>query len=240
MRNLLLPFGIPYRDWAPPKLISLLSAPTWEGDCTIVGHLQQHPIYGSDGCMPNYLGAWVQTDRGVRRLQIKELAKGKGLPSEWAQPDTSLIPACVVPATSTHVWSAICDSLRDWLVEPPTVPAPRRRKYSPLPSPDLAPEDASPEEWDYQPPDLSIDSPWYKDRVASLWAATEGRPDQASLVTKGLEALTVHRENYSPSGQKYLQVLWWEFPPSTEKKFARALPCALWWTPEQNTFPILT
>jgi hypothetical protein len=29
----------------------------------------------------------------------------------------------------------------------------------------------------------------------------------------GLEALQVHRQNYSETGPKQLQILWWEFPP---------------------------
>ena len=48
--------------------------------------------------------------------------------------------------------------------------------------------------------------------VTSLKRTIQGRPDYAELLQEGLEAMEIHRENYTKAGLKYLQVLWWEFP----------------------------
>ena len=37
--------------------------------------------------------------------------------------------------------------------------------------------------------------------------------DAAELFQEGLQLLAHHRNNYGPEGPKYLEVLWWEWPP---------------------------
>jgi hypothetical protein len=68
------------------------------------------------------------------------------------------------------------------------------------------------EEWHWEMPDLSKGSPWYLERVASLQEAVADLPDGDLHLVNGLEALQIHRENYSDQGPQRLQLLWWEFP----------------------------
>lgn len=49
--------------------------------------------------------------------------------------------------------------------------------------------------------------------MRKLHQAAESLEDPTSVIDEGLEALRIHRENYTPEGLKYLQLLWWEFPP---------------------------
>ncbi|MGL5812711.1 MAG: hypothetical protein ACRCYW_05175, partial [Aeromonas sp.] len=61
-------------------------------------------------------------------------------------------------------------------------------------------------------PDLSEGDQFYQDSTARLRQIIKGRPDEDQLWTEGLDALDVHRKNYTEAGPKYLQLLWWEFP----------------------------
>jgi hypothetical protein len=48
--------------------------------------------------------------------------------------------------------------------------------------------------------------------VATLEAAIKDAPNRDILYQGGLEALAIHRLNYTEEGPKRLQLLWWEFP----------------------------
>jgi hypothetical protein len=74
------------------------------------------------------------------------------------------------------------------------------------------PAPPSSDDWTWEVPDLSDGSPWYKARVASLQQAVSDLKDGELHLLDGLEALRVHRDNYSDAGPKKLQILWWEFP----------------------------
>jgi hypothetical protein len=76
------------------------------------------------------------------------------------------------------------------------------------------PQDAA-YEWTWEPPDLTEDSPFYRERVTSLKAAiVEAAPagKEKKWLGDGLEALRIHRGNYSEEGPQRLQLLWWKFP----------------------------
>ena len=121
MRNLLLPLHqIPPRSRAPPKAILQLPSPSPEpGGLQVVGWVHDQPLYSSDGVMPDCVGAWIMdTDTGVHRLQTEELAKGKGLPSEWRSKDVPLPDEAIKEATCLHIWTAVCDTLGFWLKQP--------------------------------------------------------------------------------------------------------------------------
>lgn len=229
MRNLLMPCGIPHRERAHPKAPFLPATPISAPDqaCIITGYIHERPVYDPEGCMPDALGSWVATDRGIRRLQADELAKAKGLPSEWRNKKLSIPPECTRPATALHIWTEICDSLSTWLKKPHTSSHPEEESTSPPSDPHSAidPEAKSPprsnsptgleeaeKEWQYELPDLTMGSPWYIERVQNLQRAIVGRPDYDELLADGLDALEVHRTNYTEEGPKFLQVLWWEFP----------------------------
>ena len=234
MRNLLMPCGIPHRERAHPKApflpLPLEEAPN-QG-CHIQGSIHGKPVFGPEGCMPDKIGSWVATDRGIRRLQAEELAKAKGLPSEWRNKQLSIPSESTSPATALHIWTEVCDSLSSWLKEPhlgtargnlpssevPVTGPPSKpgdeveTQSSSRPSSPTGLEEAE-REWIYELPDLTMGSPWYVERVQNLQRAIIGRPDYDELLAEGLDALEVHRTNYTDEGPKFLQVLWWEFPP---------------------------
>jgi hypothetical protein len=216
MRNLLQPFGIPKCAWAPSRAIRRHPIPfTSEEGWQIIGTIGENSIYGSDGVMPDHPGSWIAYDKGVRRLQPTEFAKGKGLPSEWLTKGSEITTKAVTEDTCLHIWSVVCDELGKWL-RPSTGPTavltvPPIKDCSPP-----APTAALPA-WEYQFPDLRKDGPWYRDRVATLRQVCRGRPNGAQLIIEGLEALDIHRENYTEAGPKYLQVLWWEFPKTHQE-----------------------
>ena len=245
MSNLLRSFEVPRRDYAPPQSIRL-DTPRLRGPCMEIGTVGGGNIFDPSGCMPDDLGAWVQDDKRVRRLQSKELAKAKGVPGEWMDSSERLDSRAVGESTSLNIWTAVCDSIAAWL-------RPSQGKKSEVSScstSDGYVTDATEGEtdgeleeplscepltearidqlqqehwgidrqrdrkliWDYQLPDLKQGGKWYQARVASLKKAIQGRPDADQLLAEGLEALEVHRRNYTEEGPKYLQVLWWEFP----------------------------
>jgi hypothetical protein len=74
-------------------------------------------------------------------------------------------------------------------------------------------EEASPLTW--RPPDLQPGHPWYNARVTNLMEATKELPNCDEIRRQGIEALSIHRQNYDEFGPKpkTLQLLWWEFPP---------------------------
>jgi hypothetical protein len=61
-------------------------------------------------------------------------------------------------------------------------------------------------------PDLREGREWFLARVQSLEKAIEGLPNREELYQGGLDALAVHRRNYTDDGPQDLQLLWWEFP----------------------------
>lgn len=221
MRNLLQPFGVPKGAWAPSKAVRKHPTPfVSEEGWQIMGTIGEHSIYGADGVMPDHIGSWIADgDKGVRRLQVAEFAKGKGLPSEWLTKGAALPHKAVSEDTCLHIWSVVCDELGKWirptsspsatLQGPPTKRPPSPRLTAPEPSPLPI--------WNYQFPDLRKDGPWYLDRVTKLKQVCCGRTDSEQLVMEGLEALEIHRGNYSEAGPKYLQVLWWEFPEAHQE-----------------------
>jgi hypothetical protein len=74
--------------------------------------------------------------------------------------------------------------------------------------------DQTDDEWEWRVPDLSEGAAWHQARVANLRRARKSLPNAATLYTKGLEALRIHRKNYDDNGGIYrLQLLWWEFAP---------------------------
>ena len=229
MSNLLMPTGIPKGDRAKkggPKLVPSVPPPPDQPEGPrCVGICGSGKVYHPDGCMVDSLeGNWVSTEKGVRRIQPEELAKAKGLPSEWKSKDCKLSRAEVAQSTSAHLWIPVADAIGEWccpqhsLEDETWSVAPT--EASTLPG-SLALDPATGEpleeppdgtDWEYDYPDLAFQGEWYQDRISKLKAAIEGHPERDKLFQDGLEALEFHRTNYTDEGPKYLQLLWWEFP----------------------------
>jgi hypothetical protein len=129
MQNLLIPFGVPSSEWAPRAAIQWYpQRQISEEGFQVLGHLKHRPIYGTEGCMPDEIGSWIADGtKGVRRLQVMEVAKGKGLPSEWLAKGAVIDPKVIAPETCLHIWTAVCDTIGHWFkadthVAPPWAP----------------------------------------------------------------------------------------------------------------------
>jgi hypothetical protein len=121
MRNLLLPIHkIPPLSRPPARSVRWENVPTPAvAILQVVGTVRNQALYSSAGVMPDRLDAWVaDDDTGVHQLQPEELAKGKGLPSEWRAADVPIPSGVVRDATCLHIWTAVCDTLGSWLKQP--------------------------------------------------------------------------------------------------------------------------
>ena len=66
--------------------------------------------------------------------------------------------------------------------------------------------------WNWQPPDLSETSAFYKIRLTNLKLAVASLgKGYEHFYEKGLIILKRHRQNYEPTGPKSLTILWWEW-----------------------------
>ncbi|MGL5812715.1 MAG: hypothetical protein ACRCYW_05195, partial [Aeromonas sp.] len=134
----------------------------------------------------------VDSETGVHQLQAEELAKGKGLPLEWVTSDARIPIATVIDATCLHIWTAVCDSIGQWLKIPQegTPPddfqddVPIYEASSATPAPPN-PKDIPAAPWEYKMPDLSEGSPFYQASTARLREVIKGRPDEDELWTEG-------------------------------------------------------
>ena len=154
--------------------------------------------------MPPTPGRWISTDKGVRALTPEEVGRGLGMKSEEAK---DMSGALLTRTTSLFHWEYLMDCLGSPSAypaiaggTPQTVENQANRQVEP------------PFKW--VPPDLSVGSPWYKERLKSLQKASWEFPDPPSIVKEGLSILDIHRSNYNSEGPAptQLQLIWWEFP----------------------------
>jgi hypothetical protein len=213
MANLLVPVGVPHGAFLNGASVAQ-PVPSYQGPCQLWGRCGSRPIYSINGVMPDDLTAYVSVRNRCRRLQSGELAKAKGVPSEWNVKPAQPLPA--KPAalgTSLHLWAAVGDSVAIWLK-----PAHKEDSRMPDECPSLSPPVIlSGEDQDefiaWTLPNLARNGTWHRARQASLKAAVAGLPNASQLIIEGEHALDIHRENYTAAGPQRLQLLWWEFPP---------------------------
>ena len=207
MSNLLRCYSIPKALYLPGR-VTPHEENVWP--CTSHSRMNDEFVYESAGIMPDSPNCILNTAKGLRRLQIDELCKAKGLNSKHPHNmSDQVFKTLVKEATCQHIWLNVLDAVGTWLGG--------CGKRSPLtrtpgPAPEYPTDRADESAFDWSPPDLRKGSKWYNQRVRSLDLATRDRPDQKQLVKQGLKALDFHRKNYSAEGPKYLQLLWWEFP----------------------------
>jgi len=216
--NMLRPTGVPRTAWIREAWTPNSDYPEWiraaAAPCQIRGETTcgRIPVFSPDGCLPDKVGALIETEQGVRRLQMDELARAKGVPSEWITQDL-LTSRGLRHLTALHIWAAVASSLSHRTAGSATLPsqpgsdADLASTFTLTTEADLAP-------WEWSPPDLSPGGEWHTARVASLKTAIAGQANADQLLKEGLHALDIHRENYGGDGTlKHLQILWWEFPP---------------------------
>jgi hypothetical protein len=164
--------------------------------------------------MPGRLGAFICTERGVRRVHPDETARGLGIPKTDSNRATS---SMLQRTTSVFHWEYLSASIAglsshhtsfsDTSSTPPRSHRPSSDIKEPLPT-------SGNVDFRWTPPNLSEHGPWWMTRVSNLRRASEFYPHPERIVADGIRLLTIHRSNYNEEGPapKWLQLLWWEFP----------------------------
>ena len=220
-RNMLRPFGIPQNAWIQEEWTPISEYPEWVREvtapCLILGETKQRklPIFSPNGCLPDRVGALIGMEWAVRRVQVDELAKVKGIPEEWIT--QGILMTCLVnQLTDLHIWTAAASSLAQGKIACNVEQSLPMNESDPDTMIFILTDDlkVDPEEWEWSPTDLSTGGAWHTAQLESLAAAITGRADAKWLREQRLEALETHRTNYEGDGDiKRLQILWWEFPP---------------------------
>ena len=209
MQNLLRDHLVPRQAWAPIRRVRMTSSPSWEGQLLVAGRMGKEAVYDPSGPMPDQVDAWVKDSKRVRRLQASEVARALGVEDDVTTEKRA--GSRLTHTTGLHLWTALGESLSR-----KTVAKVIQENLTQAQCPNLSqkPSDASTPATStpWAVPDLSHGGKWYNDRVASLKNAVHGLPRAKQLYLEGLEALEVHRTNYTSEGPKRLQLLWWEFP----------------------------
>jgi hypothetical protein len=169
--------------------------------------------------MPEQLGAFIQTEKGARRVTPEELTRGLGVPKSWKLPVATLTDGLLRRTTSVFHWEYLSESLlrkaHSKTIETGPLPAFEDLRDRTQPSGDQTEGHFVPTTpFSWTPPDLRPGQPWYEKRTANLAKAAATFSDPTSVIEEGLQALETHRNNYDSEGPapKCLQLLWWEFP----------------------------
>jgi hypothetical protein len=136
--------------------------------CVVKQSVSRTPIHENEGPMPDRANAWIRSERGVRRLQTCELAKVKGLASEWTNKDPSKLEnSWVVQSTCLHVWTAVMDSVSTWIHQ--NTDDQNQCKNESISGPSENEEmkrqqtgaSGIQEDWSWETPDLGENGDWY-------------------------------------------------------------------------------
>ena len=183
----------------------------------VMGKFRGQLVYHWDGpAGSNPLTEWIYIpNKGIRRIILEEMIQLKGLTSSrYSNVSLQVLTASV----EQHVWAAFGELIYPFLFSPlrtttnPTVSGKRGEKLITRTHQDaIDPQIIS--SWTWKPPDLSIGSPFYNQRVGNLRKAltTLGKGHE-HLFQEGIDILARHRQNYGPNGPTSLTILWWEWP----------------------------
>jgi Reverse transcriptase (RNA-dependent DNA polymerase) len=222
MENLLLPTGIPGNAWfrGRPEVITAVEDGKRYYPCQVQTSVGTEPVYQTSGPMPHHMGAWVETDKGIRRLQEVEFRKGKGIGA-----DTRGSNKATMATTGIHILTAALDGILHWRVtresEGESDSDVEVRSTSRCDDTRKSESETTHiEDWEWIIPDLTPGGVWYEQRVENLKKAIRNSEENFTgdernqVYNEGLRQLEIHRGNYTELGPVELQILWWEFPPS--------------------------
>jgi hypothetical protein len=115
MANLLSPTGIPPRAYLGGPAVPEPPMYPYAGPCEVIRCWGRDPVYTPNGLMPDDLSAILEVRNRCRRLQVEELVRAKGNPSEWNCKLSCRLPnAPVSRCTSLHLLAAVGDSVTAW------------------------------------------------------------------------------------------------------------------------------
>jgi hypothetical protein len=201
----------------PRPMSNLLTPPGLVGSHKYVDGRKGDPVAFIHP-MPSSMGAYVQTERGTRRLMPEETSRGLGVPKEWKIDPKKISEGSLERTTSLFHWEHLSSTLSGVAgalmttatrVEPLLPPLDwrgMRDKTRPTPATNVP--------FSWKPPDLREGKEWYQKRMSNLQKAAESFPNPRRVINEGRAALAIHRNNYTVDGPaaKQLKLLWWEFP----------------------------
>ena len=204
--NVLRTYGLQKRQYHEVKKITPSSHPKHPNH---QGTYLNQPVYHWDG--PSYgqsEKSWVYIpEHGVRKVQLDELAKLKGLHDSMY--DDVTLPV-LYSSVEQHVWACLGKAITPFLLSPPPSPSTPSKNSIPPPT---TPASLRTSHWSWNHPDLSEGGTFYNNSVHNLKnALLHLGPNHDHLFQEGLELLAAHRTNYNIGGPKHLVVLWWEWP----------------------------
>jgi hypothetical protein len=161
-QNLIRTYGIYKSGYLPTSLMEPSSHPMYPN---LVATLYNQPVYQWDGPFGGMTSkCWILVpDLGIRRIQLDELEKLKGLTDSGY---TNMTDTVLLHSVEQHVWSTLCHAVSIFIYSPAppskhhhvTLPTPPSKDNTPLPT----------HEWKWKPPDLTMGKQFYNDRVRSL------------------------------------------------------------------------
>jgi hypothetical protein len=177
-----------------------------------VGWLGKTGVYSPDGPIPLYPFVWIETPKGARRLAAQEWMQIKGLPTGWESSWCLLKDMVQLPGVPK--WNAIGDHLLKLLSlirQPcPLSPLMDLVWVDPSSNSDKAPN-ASWDTWSWTPSDLTEGSLFFHACLRRFQEVTRELGGPKEWISDGIEALSLHHQNYGPAGAQKLAILWWEW-----------------------------
>ena len=225
-----IPFDPPIRPMS-----NLLTPPGLVPKCCYIS--EEVVIQGDSRTdpMPNKPGARIRTERGVRGLRLDEYCRGLGLSDSLSK---CLPRGVAVRTTSLFHWEYISSSLMSAKPEPLS---PLFLDHSfpmlSIEKPKNTLVNKSPFSW--EPKDIHEGSKWFLTRLENLTEACKFFGDPEEAYKEGLERLEKHGMNYNSKGPdpKWLQLLWWEFPPEHWRDLRYGFKQNFLTTPESKLTP---
>ena len=215
--NVMREYMIPKYTYHPIKNMSPCAHPKFHN---VIGHYKGGLVYhwrGPSGNNPTKDWIFIP-DKGMRRIILEELIQLKGLTSNRY---TNISTPVLASSVEQHIWATIGEHIQPFLLKTSLSDVSRKKnnhlhiptRTTPVTNIELTPD------WKWEPPDLSKDSPFYKQRVTNLKAAVVSLGiGHEHFFEQGLDILDRHRLNYGPNGPQSLTVLWWEWPKTHWKE----------------------
>ena len=176
-RNLIRTYGVRKTSYLPVSLMKPSSHPTHQN---LVGTLYGQPVYQWDGPFwGEDARCWILVpELGIRRVQVDELEKLKGLTNSRY---TNMSYNILLQSVEQHVWSVLCRDISPFIL-PPSIPPPCHHISYPTPICDtITPRNTK--VWEWLPPYLSKKKCFYNDRVKSLRTAVDSLGPEMNTFT---------------------------------------------------------
>ena len=120
--------------------------------------------------------AWIKTEKGIRRLVLKETRKGLGSRKEAK---TNMLASILKCTTILFHWEYLLVSLILLASKEFSAALPTDNTWVIPEEPDDGGDDIV---FNWTPPDLSVGEEWYNKRVATLWEAAATLPNNEAVV----------------------------------------------------------